>query len=62
MEEIGTMLKQNKPDITASSTKAYTMNLRKLHERLHGSKEFSSIDWLQDTEAVLQGLQGLAKL
>ena len=35
MDKISQMLKQNKPDITDSSIRAYTANLSKLHSRLH---------------------------
>ena len=50
------MLKQNKPDITDSSIRAYTSNLSKLHSRLHGSRDFTDIKWLNDTAAVLTSL------
>ena len=39
MDKISQMLKQNKPDITDSSIRAYTANLSKLHSRLHGSRD-----------------------
>ena len=60
MEEITAKLKQNKPEITASSLKAYLTNLQKLHQRLHGSREFESIDWLQDHQAVLGNVEAHA--
>ena len=52
MEEIRHKLKQNKPEITESSLKAYVLNLRKLHQRLHGSKDFSGLDWLQSALTI----------
>jgi hypothetical protein len=57
MEEITEKLKKNKPEITESSVKAYALNLRKLHQRLHGTKEFTEIDWLQDHETVMKNLE-----
>jgi hypothetical protein len=57
MEEIRHKLKQNKPEITESSLKAYVLNLRKLHQRLHGSKDFTGLDWLQDHEGVMKNLE-----
>ena len=57
MEEITEKLKKNKPEITESSVKAYALNLRKLHQRLHGTKDFTEIDWLQDHEAVMKNLE-----
>ena len=57
MEEITQKLKKNKPEITESSVKAYALNLRKLHQRLHGTKEFTEIDWLQDHETVMKNLE-----
>ena len=57
MEEIRHKLKQNKPEITESSLKAYVLNLRKLHQRLHGSKDFTGLDWLQDHEGVMKSLE-----
>ena len=48
MDKISQMLKQNKPDITDSSIRAYTANLSKLHSRLHGSRDFTDIKWLND--------------
>ena len=56
MDKISQMLKQNKPDITDSSIRAYTANLSKLHSRLHGSRDFTDIKWLNDTAAVLTSL------
>ena len=56
MEEIRHKLKQNKPEITESSLKAYVLNLRKLHQRLHGSKDFTGLDWMQDHEGVMKSL------
>ena len=57
MDAIAKMLKQNKPDITDSSVKAYTTNLRKLHDRLHGSRDFTDVKWLKDSDAVLNSLE-----
>ena len=57
MDAITKMLKQNKPDITDSSVKAYTANLRKLHDRLHGSRDFTDVKWLKDSDAVLNSLE-----
>ena len=56
MDKISQMLKQNKPDITDSSIRAYTANLSKLHSRLHGSRDFTDVKWLNDTAAVLTSL------
>ena len=57
MEEITTKQKQNKPEITESSLRAYTLNLRKLHQRLHGTKDFSGIEWLQDHDTVMKNIE-----
>ena len=57
VEEITAKLKQNKPEITESSLKAYTLNLRKLHQRLHGTKDFDGMEWLQDHDAVMKNIE-----
>ena len=44
--EIEKILRENKPEVTESTIKAYMLNLQKLHDRLHGTKEFSDIEWL----------------
>ena len=36
---------------------AYTVNLEKLHDRLHGTRKFEDIEWLHDTDAVLESLE-----
>ena len=36
---------------------AYTVNLEKLHDRLHGTRGFDDLEWLKDTSAVLGSLQ-----
>ena len=44
------------PEMTESSLRAYTLNLRKLHQRLHGTKEISGMEWLHDHEAVMKNI------
>ena len=36
---------------------AYTVNLEKLHDRLHGTRSFEDLEWLKDSAAVLESLQ-----
>ena len=43
MINIEEYLKENKPDISDSTVSAYTLNLHKLHDRLHGTREFDNI-------------------
>ena len=38
MINIEEYLKESKPDISDSTVSAYTLNLHKLHDRLHGKK------------------------
>ena len=54
MVEIAEYLRQHKPDISDSTVAAYTVNLEKLHDRLHGTRKFEDIAWLHDTDAVLE--------
>ena len=57
MVDIAEYLKQNKPDISQSTVSAYTVNLEKLHDRLHGTRSFEDLEWLKDTEAILTSLE-----
>ena len=57
MVEITEYLRQNKPDLSDSTVAAYTVNLEKLHDRLHGTRKFEDIAWLHDTDAVLESLE-----
>ena len=50
LEEI---IKENKPTIVDSSVKAYVNNIRKLHQRMHDTKEVPSLDWLKDPNKVI---------
>ena len=50
--EIEKILRENKPEITESTIKAYMLNLQKLHDRLHGTKEFSDIECLKQSDDV----------
>ena len=54
--EIEKILRENKPEITESTIKAYMLNLQKLHDRLHGTKEFSDIEWLKQSDDVMASL------
>ena len=45
MINIEEYLKESKPDISDSTVSAYTLNLHKLHDRLHGTREFDNIEW-----------------
>ena len=54
--EIEKILRENKPEITESTLSAYVLNLQKLHDRLHGTKEFSDIEWLKQSDDVLASL------
>ena len=54
--EIEKLLRENKPEITESTIKAYMLNLQKLHDRLHGTKEFSDIEWLKQSDDVMASL------
>ena len=54
--EIEKILRENKPEITESTLSAYVLNLQKLHDRLHGTKEFSDIEWLKQSDDVLTSL------
>ena len=56
MINIEEYLKESKPDISDSTVSAYTLNLHKLHDRLHGTREFDNIEWLQESEEVLISL------
>ena len=40
MVNIEEYLRQNKPEISDSTVSAYTVNLEKLHDRLHGTRSF----------------------
>eukprot|EP01046_Picozoa_sp_COSAG06_P000231 COSAG06_NODE_6_length_38168_cov_131.592398_30_plen_333_part_00 len=57
MIDISEYLKQSKPDVSTSTVKAYTVNLEKLHDRLHGTRGFENLDWMRDTAAVLSSLE-----
>ena len=57
MVNIEEYLRQNKPEISNSTVSAYTVNLEKLHDRLHGTRGFDDLEWLKDTSAVLGSLQ-----
>ena len=54
--EIEKIIRENKPEITESTIKAYMLNLQKLHDRLHGTKEFSDIKWLKQSDDVMSSL------
>jgi hypothetical protein len=56
MVNIEEFLRQGKPNISDSTVRAYTVNLHKLHDRLHGTREFEDIEWLKDTQAVFDNL------
>ena len=51
------IIRENKPEITQSTMSAYILNLQKLHDRLHGTKEFSDIEWLKQSDDVLSSLE-----
>ena len=57
MVNIEEYLRQNKPEISDSTVSTYTVNLEKLHDRLHGTRGFDDLEWLKDTSAVLGSLQ-----
>ena len=57
MVNIEEYLRQNKPEISDSTVSAYTVNLEKLHDRLHGTRSFEDLEWLKDSAAVLESLQ-----
>ena len=56
MINVGEHLKEGKPDISDSTIQAYSVTLRKLHDRLHGTREFESLEWMKDSEAVMESL------
>ena len=56
MINIGEYLTEGKPDISESTIRAYTVTLRKLHDRLHGTREFESLEWMKESEAVMESL------
>ena len=56
MINIEEYLRESKPDISDSTVSAYTVNLHKLHDRLHGTREFDNIEWLHESEEVLISL------
>jgi hypothetical protein len=43
MVDIADYLKQSKPDLSQSTVSAYTVNLEKLHDRLHGTRSFEDL-------------------
>ena len=51
------IIRENKPEITQSTMSAYILNLQKLHDRLHGTKEFSDIEWLKQSDDVMSSLE-----
>jgi hypothetical protein len=57
MVNIEEYLRQNKPEISDSTVSAYTVNLEKLHDRLHGTRSFEDLEWLKDSVVVLESLQ-----
>ena len=57
MVNIEEYLRQNKPETSDSTVSAYTVNLEKLHDRLHGTRSFEDLEWLKDSAAVLESLQ-----
>jgi len=57
MVNIEEYLRQNKPEISDSTVSTYTVNLEKLHDRLHGTRSFEDLEWLKDSAAVLESLQ-----
>jgi hypothetical protein len=57
MVDIADYLKQSKPDLSQSTVSAYTVNLEKLHDRLHGTRSFEDLEWLKNTAAILDSLE-----
>ena len=57
MVHIADYLKQSKPDLSQSTVSAYTVNLEKLHDRLHGTRSFEDLEWLKNTAAILESLE-----
>eukprot|EP01045_Picozoa_sp_COSAG04_P026605 COSAG04_NODE_3724_length_2581_cov_76.628928_2_plen_328_part_00 len=56
MINIEKYLREGRPDISDSTVRAYTVSLHKLHDRLCGTREFESIEWLRDSDAVMGNL------
>eukprot|EP01051_Picozoa_sp_SAG22_P008242 SAG22_NODE_616_length_8539_cov_5.330213_8_plen_324_part_00 len=50
------IIKENKPTIVDSSVKAYVNNIKKLHQKMHATKEVESLDWLKDPDKVISFL------
>jgi hypothetical protein len=59
MDNINAAIKKAKPNLKASSIKAYAFNLLKLHEKLFGNKDIKDLGFLKQTNKVLDVLQDL---
>ena len=58
LEEI---IKENKPTIVESSVRAYVNNIRKLHQKMHDTKEVNDLEWLKDPNKVIAFLDENSK-
>lgn len=59
--DITEIIKKERPDISESTLKAYTLNLKKLNKRITDKNEIESLDFLTDYDKVLMSLGGLMK-
>lgn len=59
--DITEIIKTERPNISDSTLKAYTLNLKKLHKKITDKNEIENLDFLTDYDKVLLALGGLMK-
>ena len=52
-------IKKERPSISEGTIKAYTSNLRKLHEKITGKKDIENLDFLKSPDVVLEKIDKL---
>lgn len=59
--DISEVIKQNRPNISDATLKAYTSNINKLHRRMTDKDKIENLDFLRNYDKVLLTLGGLMK-
>lgn len=59
--DITEIIKTERPNISDSTLKAYTLNLKKLHKKITDKNEIENLDFLTNYDKVLLALGGLMK-
>ena len=52
-------IKKERPSLSEGTIKAYTSNLRKLHEKITGKKDIENLDFLKSPDVVLEKIDKL---